>query len=113
MAAIKPPVHPIARMARSYEGIAPPVEAAHGRDQATRAPHRAHGALLRRHRPTRRSSPWPRIPDSPSYQCTPRIRDANAICSLLGCASPFSAALSPLAAAESGNSSNAVFITTS
>ncbi len=47
------------------------------------------------------------------YQCTPRISAANAICSLLGAASPFSAALSPRAAAESGNSSNAVFITTS
>ena len=47
------------------------------------------------------------------YQCTPRISEANAICSLLGSVSPFSAFLSPLAAAESGNSSNAVFITTS
>src|SRR5207342_415282 len=47
------------------------------------------------------------------HQCTPRISAAKAICSLLGCDSPRSAALSPLAAAESGNSSNAVLITTS
>ena len=46
------------------------------------------------------------------YQCTPRISEANAICSWLG-ADSFSALRSPLAAAESGNSSNAVFITTS
>src|SRR5690606_5193651 len=48
-----------------------------------------------------------------AYQCTPRISEAKAICSPLGSASPLSAFLSPLAAAESGNSSNAVFITTS
>ncbi len=46
------------------------------------------------------------------YQCTPRISEAKAICSWLG-ADSFSALRSPLAAAESGNSSNAVFITTS
>ena len=46
------------------------------------------------------------------YQCTPRISAANAICSWLGDSS-FSALRSPLAAAESGNSSKAVFITTS
>lgn len=46
------------------------------------------------------------------YQCTPRISAANAICSWLG-ASSRSAFLSPLAAAESGNSSNAVLITAS
>src|SRR3546814_9248585 len=47
------------------------------------------------------------------YQCTPRISEAKAICSPLGSVSPLSAFLSPFAAAESGNSSNAVFITTS
>ena len=36
----------------------------------------------------------------PRYQCTPRISAANAICSLLGATSPFSACLSPRAAAE-------------
>ena len=46
------------------------------------------------------------------YQCTPRISDANAICSWLGAAS-FSALRSPLAAAESGNNSNAVLMITS
>lgn len=45
-----------------------------------------------------------------NYQCTPRISEANAICSLLGASSlPFM----PLAAALSGNRVKAVFITTS
>lgn len=62
------------------------------------------------------TAPFP-IPDSQfpiprSYQCTPRISAANAICSWLGLVSR-SALRSPLAAAESGNSSKAVFITTS
>lgn len=53
-----------------------------------------------------------RTPAIGHYQCTPRISEAKAICSWLG-ADSFSALRSPLAAAESGNSSNAVFITTS
>ncbi len=55
-------------------------------------------------------NPKSRIPAP--HQCTPRINAANAICSWLGLASR-SALRSPLAAAESGNSSKAVFITTS
>ncbi len=51
--------------------------------------------------------------DRPRYQCTPRISAANAICSLLGATSPFSACLSPRAAAESGNNSKAVLMITS
>ena len=54
-----------------------------------------------------------RVQRSAAYQCTPRISEAKAICSPLGSASPLAALLPPLAAAESGNSSNAVFITTS
>ncbi len=45
------------------------------------------------------------------YQCTPRMRDANATCSAVGSASerPFM----PFAACESGNRRNAVFMTIS
>ncbi len=66
--------------------------------------------------PTRSTQPSPSVLAQEiridAYQCTPRINAAKAICSWLGAAS-FSALRSPLAAAESGNSSKAVFITTS
>ncbi len=66
--------------------------------------------------PSRSTQPHPSVLPQETcttrYQCTPRINEANAICSWLGAAS-LSALRSPLAAAESGNSSNAVFITTS
>ena len=52
-------------------------------------------------------------PRVPGYQCTPRISAAKAICSWLGADSLPAPPFSPLAAAESGNSSNAVFMITS
>ncbi len=50
----------------------------------------------------------------PDYQCTPRIRAAKATCSGDGpCWASSRMPLMPLAAAESGNRRNAVFMTTS
>ena len=64
------------------------------------------------HESPRAGSPLPRDDELLSYQCTPRMSDANAICSLVGAAISWRPAI-PFAAAESGNSRNAVFMTIS
>lgn len=45
-----------------------------------------------------------------AYQCTPRISEAKATCSLVGCLSTSPLPFMPFAAAESGNRRNAVFM---
>ena len=101
----------------SYRAAARAPSAVHAASQASRSPKtRDNSNHTPTPLPTRSTQPSPSVLAQEiridAYQCTPRINDAKAICSWLGAAS-FNALRSPLAAAESGNSSNAVFITTS